>query len=213
MRPGALLLLGAIAGGFVLELQRHALADPAALYALGALPDARGLERQWWRLLSYAFLHWNTGHLLANAGLLAWLAPVVERRLGAWRLWAVFLVAAVIGGLAIVCKHAWWPAPGVTVGASGGAFAVLALAAGLLWRDPRAPRNARIAVLLVLAIGLAVSFLPGVSLLGHLVGLGVGLAAFAIFAAQSPTTISPLSTLRREPGALASAGQERMPSK
>ena len=186
IRPGATLLLAALAGVFALELQRHALANPAALYALGALPDSGSLQREWWRLFAYGFLHWDATHLLANASLLAWLAPVVERRRGAATLWAVFLLAVLASGLGILAKHAWWPAPGVSVGASGGAFALLAFGTVLVWRDPRSSRRARIALAVVLALGLAVSLLPGVSLLGHLIGLVVGLAA----AALSPKPLS-----------------------
>jgi len=195
-RPGAVALLAALAAAFALELWRGAPGDPRALLALGALPDAAGFHAPPWRLLSFGFLHWSWAHLLANFALLAWLAPVLERRVGAWRLWALFLGASVLGGVAIMGKHALWPAPGVTVGASGGAFAVLAAVALLLHRDPAAPRRARLATALVLGGGLLVSLWPGVSLLGHLVGGAVGLG-FAM--RQSPRTISPVSTLRSVP--------------
>jgi membrane associated rhomboid family serine protease len=194
--PGAALLLAVIFAAYAVELVHGAPGHAAALYALGALPDDAGLQREWWRLLAFGFLHWNSAHLLANTALLAWLAPVLERRVGAWRLWALFLCSSVVGGFAILCKHAWWPAPGVTVGASGGAFAVLAASAWLLWRDPASPRRARIALAAVAGIGAAVSLLPGVSVLGHAVGAGIGLA-FAWL--QSPRTISPVSTLRSTP--------------
>jgi membrane associated rhomboid family serine protease len=198
-RHGTVLLLFALFAAYALELARGAPTHADALYALGALPDAGSLQGQWWRVLSYGFLHWNALHLVANAALLAWIGSVVERRLGARVLWSVFVSAVVAGGLACVVMRAWWPKPGVSVGASAGAFALLALAAGLLWRDARAPRAAKVAVALVLGLGIAVSFLPGISLLGHLTGLLVGLGAYSMFAgAQSPVTISPVSTLRRE---------------
>ena len=204
---GASWLLAWLIAGFVVELLVAAPGNPAALYALGALPDAGSLQREWWRLVAYGFLHWGWTHFLANVALLAWVAPVLERRIGALRLWLLFLGAVVLSGLAIVCKHAWWPAPGVTVGASGGAYALLAAATVILWREPAAPRRARLGLVAVLAGGALVSFWPGVSLLGHLVGAGIG-AAFAVF--QSPRTNSPLSTLRVE---RASVVVERSPSK
>jgi membrane associated rhomboid family serine protease len=207
---GASWLLAWLAAGFAVELLCGATGDPVALYALGALPDAGSLQREWWRLLSYAFLHWGWNHFLANVALLAWVAPMLERRVGALRLWALFLVAAVASGFAIACKHAWWPAPGVTVGASGGAFALLAAATLILWREPGSPRRARIGLALVVAGGALVSLWPGVSLLGHAVGGAIG-AAFA--ALQSPRTSSPVSTLRVEAAADASEVQLRMPSK
>jgi rhomboid protease GluP len=208
--PGAALLLAAIFCAYALELAHDAPGNAAALYALGALPDGTSMQREWWRLLAFGFLHWDSTHLFANTALLAWLAPVLERRVGGWRLWALFLLASVSGGFAILCKHAWWPAPGVTVGASGGAFAVLAASAWLLWRDPASPRRARIAIVVVAGIGAVVSLLPGVSLLGHALGAAIGLA-FAGF--QSPRTISPVSTLRSTPPPDDSAPAARMFSK
>jgi membrane associated rhomboid family serine protease len=190
---GARWLLACLAAAFALELLLAAPGNPRALHALGALPDEGSLQREWGRLLAYGFLHWSWPHFLANTALLAWVGPVLERRIGALRLWALFLAAVASSGLAIVCKHAWWPGPGVTVGASGGAFAVLAAAAIAVWREPDSARRARLALLLVLAGGALVSFLPGVSLLGHAVGAAIG-AAFAM--RQSPRTNSPLSTLR-----------------
>ena len=168
-------LLACLVAAFALELAVAAPGNPRVLYALGALPDAGGLRREWWRLLAYGFLHWGWGHFLANTALIAWVGPVLERRVGARRLWALFVVAVVASGLAIACKHAWWPAPGVTVGASGGAFALLAAANLLLWREPSAARRARLGLAAGLAGGVLVSFLPGVSLLGHAVGAAIGL--------------------------------------
>ena len=207
---GASWLLACLVAGFAVELLCAAPGNPVALYALGALPDAGSLQSEWWRLLAYGFLHWSWNHFLANLLLLAWVAPMLERRIGALRLWVLFLAAVLLGGFASVCKHAWWPAPGVTVGASGGAFALLAAAATYVWREPASPRRVRIALALVIAGGVLVSFWPGVSLLGHAVGGAIGLA-FAL--TQSPRTSSPVSTLRNEGESPASAGQLRMPSK
>jgi rhomboid protease GluP len=196
VKPGSALLLAALGAVFALELARGATGHPAALLALGALPDAGMRWREPWRLLAYAFLHWNAAHLLANAALLAWLAPALERRVGALRLWTLFLVAAFASGLAIVGKHALHPAVGVTVGASGGAFAVLAATAWRLWRDPEAPRRARIVVTTVGLLGLAVSLLPGVSLLGHVAGALVGIAFALAFAQRNASTAPPLHSAR-----------------
>jgi membrane associated rhomboid family serine protease len=205
---GAAWLLAALLASFAAELLVSAPGNPPALYALGALPDDRSLQREWWRLLCYGFLHWGWAHFIANFALIAWVAPVLERRVGAWRLWTVFLVAVATSGLAIVCKHAWWPAPGVTVGASGGAFALLVAATVILWREPGAAPRARFGLLAVLAGGTLLSFWPGVSLLGHAVGAMIG-AGFA--AIQSPTTNSPLSTPRVAAGP--PVGQDCTPSK
>jgi membrane associated rhomboid family serine protease len=79
-------------------------------------------------------------------------------------------------GIGILGKHQVWPAPGVSLGASGGMFGLLGAALVLSFRQPFPNRWIRTALLLVLVLGLAYSFLPGVSMIGHIIGLLLGAA-------------------------------------
>lgn len=177
------LLLGIVAG-FIIELSTGALGNDARLLWLGAISDASGVDHQWWRLLSYAWLHASTTHLVLNAGLLAWCGRIVERRLGAGRMLAIYAAGILAGGLAIVARAALYPQPGVSLGASAGVFALLTASLVLLHRRDLArfqsPAPVRIALWIILVGGLAASLRPGVSLAGHLAGLGIGSVAGAM---------------------------------
>ena len=169
------LALAAVAAMFAVELSTGAIGDDAAMLSLGALPDSGELHGQYWRLLSYAFLHAGWTHFALNGALLAWVGPIVERRLGARQFALLFATSALAGGIGIWIKHVMHPAPGVSVGASGALFALLGAALVLLHaeRTAGAPRTA---LWVVLVAGLASSLMAGVSLVGHLVGLAIGVA-------------------------------------
>lgn len=86
-----------------------------------------------WQLVSSAFLHANTVHILLNMYALYLFGRDVERELGAARFLAMYSVAVVTAGLIqllVVSSSAGPPYP--TLGASGGVFGVL-LAYGKLF--------------------------------------------------------------------------------
>jgi membrane associated rhomboid family serine protease len=177
---GSAALLSLFAAIFLVELVTGAVGNDARLLGLGALPDSGGLRGEYWRLISFGFLHGNFTHFALNGLLLLLAAPVVERRAGFSWLLILFLSASVASGIGIVIKHQFWPSPGASVGASGGLFGLLAAAIVLAFRPGSAHRT-RIVLLVTLAAGLAYSVLPGISMVGHVVGLAVGAAiAFAI---------------------------------
>jgi membrane associated rhomboid family serine protease len=174
---GCIALLGLLVAVFLVEVGRGAVGSDGGLLALGALPDSGGLHGEYWRLATFGFLHSGAVHLLLNGLLLILAGPAVERRSGPARMALIFLGASVASGVGILVKHQLWPAGGVSVGASGGMFGLLGAALVLVWRAPRASPPARFGLAGVLAGGLAYSLLPGVSLIGHLVGLAVGASA------------------------------------
>jgi membrane associated rhomboid family serine protease len=178
LRPfaGSLALFGLAAAMFLVELARGAVGSDERQLALGALPDSGGLHGQYWRLLTFGFLHSNFVHLLLNLVLLLLAGPAVERRAGSRRVLLIFLGASVASGVGILAKHQLWPASGVSVGASGGMFGLLAAGLVLVFREERPNALARTALSIALALGLAYSLLPGVSMVGHVVGIAVGAA-------------------------------------
>jgi membrane associated rhomboid family serine protease len=97
----------------------------------------------------------------------------VERRAGSVALLIIFLSASVASGVGILVKHQVWPAEGVSLGASGGMFGFLGAALVLVFRR-RSPTRLRTMLMAALVLGLIYSFLPGVSMIGHIVGLLVG---------------------------------------
>jgi membrane associated rhomboid family serine protease len=142
-------------------------------------------DGEWWRLFTAAFLHVGPLHLALNMLALLVFGSEVERLLGRGRFLALYLVSALGGATAIQL----FADPHMPVaGASTAIYGLLgALAVMLLVR-----REDLRGLLALLAINLFISFLPGVSLLGHLGGLVSG-----------ALTMGLLTALRRRPAAQA----------
>jgi rhomboid protease GluP len=176
-RRWTIVLVLTLLGVFGLELATRSVGNETALLKLGALPDDGDLHGQYWRFATYSFLHFNGLHLLVNVLLLFWIAGILERRAGAALTGVIYLCSVLSSGILILLVHIWHPKTGATVGASGGMFGLVGAALILSYRHPRFVGHARLRtwVWLVLFIGVAVSFLPEISMAGHLGGLIGGL--------------------------------------
>jgi membrane associated rhomboid family serine protease len=134
---------------------------------LELVPIRVAADGQYWRLLGAAFLHIGLLHLAGNMLSLAIVGPALERVFGAWRFLTVYLAGALGGSVAV---YLFGSPYGAVAGASGAIFGLFAATLIVL---RRLGLDARF---MVLAIGLnfAVSFAPGISLLGHLGGFVAG---------------------------------------
>jgi membrane associated rhomboid family serine protease len=124
----------------------------------------------WWRPLTAAFLHIGPIHLALNMLAVLVFGSELERQLGRWRFLAVYLVSALGGAASIqLFGDPHQPVAGASTAIYGllGAFGVLMI---VRREDLRG-------LLTLLAINIFISFLPGVSLLGHLGGLVAGAIA------------------------------------
>jgi rhomboid protease GluP len=157
-------------GVFVIELAVGAAGNERALVPLGALITRGWSSHDWWRVLTFSFLHLNWLHLALNTAGLLWLGRIVERRLGRLRVTAVFAASAVASGMAGMLLGPVLPTSGVAVGASGAVCGLLAAALMLAFRRD-ADRRLRVPLAICVAAVIATSFVPGVSLAGHLGGL------------------------------------------
>ncbi|WP_346620835.1 rhomboid family intramembrane serine protease [Blastococcus montanus] len=122
-----------------------------------------------WRLLTAAFLHIGLLHLGLNMLALLVFGSELERQLGRWRYLALYVVSALGGSTAIqLFGEPLRPVAGASTAIYGllGALGVLMV---LRRQDVRG-------ILVLLGINVFISFLPGVSLLGHLGGLVTGAA-------------------------------------
>lgn len=130
-------------------------------------------QGQWWRLLTAGFLHFGVLHLLVNMYSLVVLGASLESRLGKARFGALYGVSLVGGTAAIQLFAPYSFAAGASTALFGlfGALAVLMVAAR---QDVRT-------LLVLLAVNIAISLLPGISLVGHLGGLVAGALAAGIF--------------------------------
>jgi membrane associated rhomboid family serine protease len=132
---------------------------PIGVYVLG----------EWWRVLSAAFLHVGPLHLVMNMLALLVFGSELERQLGRWRFLVLYALSALGGAAAIQL----FGEPRVPV--AGASTAIYGLLGGLGVLMLARRQDLR-ALLTLLAINVLISFLPGVSLLGHLGGLVAGAA-------------------------------------
>jgi rhomboid protease GluP len=176
---------------FGVEIATHTMGDEIALLKLGALPENGQLNGEYWRFVTYAFLHLNWTHIIANLALLWWVGRIVERRVGTGRFALIFLLSILLSRATIFIKHLTSPSEGAAIGASGGVFGLLGAALIFVYRRDMATfgqdSGLRTGLWICLAIGLAISFLPGVSIAGHIGGLISGLILGMIVTAQDDT--------------------------
>ena len=128
---------------------------------------------EWWRPLTASFLHIGPLHLALNMLAVLVFGSELERQLGRWRFLALYLLSALGGAAAIqLFGNPLRPVAGASTAIYGllGALGVLMI---VRRQDLRG-------LLTLLAINVFISFLPGVSLLGHLGGLVAGAATAAI---------------------------------
>lgn len=101
------------------------------LLAWGANYGPMTLGGQWWRLITYQFVHIGLLHLIFNMSVLRQVGPTVERLFGSRAFLVGTLFSGVCGGLASLA----WPGPvRVSAGASGAIFGLIGMMMGLLVR-------------------------------------------------------------------------------
>jgi len=146
----------------------------------GMRPFLISVDGQWYRLLTSAFMHWTFLHLAFNMLVLILLGPPLERAFGHLRFSALYILAALGGGVASYCFS---PQATASVGASGAIF-------GLMGALVTAGRHLRVdvrQVLILLGINLVIGFISGgnIDWRAHLGGLAVGALVGALFAYAS----------------------------
>jgi membrane associated rhomboid family serine protease len=163
-------VLTGLVGGDPLQNYRNDLfQDLAQVPLLVATGD-------WWRPFTAAFLHYGVLHLGLNMLSLLLFGSELERLLGKARYLTVYLVSIVGGAAGIqLLGNPFGQVAGASTAIYGlmGAFGVVMVAQK---QDLRG-------LLTLLGINLVISFLPGVSLIGHLGGLVGGAAAAAVLIA------------------------------
>lgn len=184
-------LIGSFVAVYLLELalRGHFQSPIVEVFAFGALGNFHGTE-DWWRFISYSFIHDNTSflHILFNCLAMFWIGRFVEQLYGRLVLLGTFVLTAAAGGLFWIGVSQVVPnlAPAnVTLGASGGLAGLIGL---LLVMGRVQGRNVpagvaaqmRTYAIIVIAINVALGFLSGgvnnwVHLGGVIAGALVGL--------------------------------------
>jgi membrane associated rhomboid family serine protease len=143
----------------------------------------------WWRPFTAAFLHYGVLHLGLNMISLLIFGSELERLLGRGRYLTVYLVSIVGGAAAIQLLGDPF---GQVAGASTAIYGLMGAFGVVLVHQKQELRG----LLTLLGINLVISFLPGVSLIGHLGGLVGGAASAGVLIAAH----------RRRPLAVAGVG-------
>ena len=144
-----------------------------------------------WRLFTYAFLHdrRNATHLIVNMLSLYSLGAFLEPLLGRFRLGVLYAVTAVAGGIASTLLTG-----AESVGASGAVWGLVGATLGLLSGRHRLfpaliARGLRQRLVVILAINIAISFLPHIDRYCH---FGGGIAGYlvALYFARKPLNVA-----------------------
>ena len=124
-----------------------------------------------WQLVTAMFAHGSLEHLLMNMVSLWWLGTLLERMQGTVRFAIVYFVSGIVGNLVFALFS-----DGYAVGASGAIFGMLGAVAVLLYKHRQSPvAKAMLQGLLVMiAINVVNSFMPGIALEAHFGGLLAG---------------------------------------
>jgi rhomboid protease GluP len=108
----AVFLAMALASGSVVEFPGQTAVGYGANYG------PYTLSGEWWRLITYMFLHGGILHIAFNMWCLWDLGALCESLYGRWTYAAIYLVTGIAGGLGTVI----WNPGALTVGASGAIF-------------------------------------------------------------------------------------------
>jgi len=166
--------------------------DPRALNLFHLLSNHPGAVRQGelWRLFTYAFLHFrgDPTHLIVNMLSLYSLGTFLEPLLGRLRMGLLCAVTAVAGGIASTLFMG-----GESIGASGAVWGLVGATFGLLSGRQRLfpaliARSLRQRLVVILAINIAISFLPHIDRYCH---FGGGIAGYllALYFARKPLKV------------------------
>jgi len=133
-------------------------------------------DGEWWRVLTAAFLHGSSTHLLFNMWALYVFGPELERQVGSFTFGVLYLSTAAAGGAA-----ALFLSDEITllVGASGAIFGLFGVWLVGSWRIRHTRAGAALyrQLLVLLGINAVFSFVvPRISWQGHLGGFVAGLA-------------------------------------
>jgi membrane associated rhomboid family serine protease len=156
---------------------------------LGMVLRGRVLDHgEWWRIITYAFLHGGVIHLALNSYALFVLGPLLEALWGSARLLLLYFVAAVTGGCVVIWANRVG-AGGVDVGSVGASGAISGLLTSLgVWvllnrghLPPNLASSLTRMVMINLAILVFISMQEGISWECHLGGaVGGALASFPL---------------------------------
>jgi rhomboid protease GluP len=152
------------------------------------------LSGEWWRLVTYMFLHSGAMHIFFNMWCLWDLGRLCESLYGRWTFAGIYLITGVSGGLASIA----WNPDVLSVGASGAIFGLAgALIASFYLGEFSLPRVAisgtlrSLVIFAVFNLGFGQLF-GGIDNACHIGGLVSGLALGALITRLAPQSDAPV---------------------
>jgi rhomboid protease GluP len=97
--------------------------ESAMLLTMGALDPYSFFQGEYWRIITYGFLHIGLLHIVFNMMALSQVGPVLEREVGSARFLCVYLLSLLGGGAADLLVRG--PVIMVIAGASGALFGLI----------------------------------------------------------------------------------------
>lgn len=173
------LIVFALSHLFMVTKEHDAVSLSMAFFNFGTLYGPEVFQAgQWWRLITYQFLHSYFAHIGFNLVGLWWFGKMAANLFGSLNFLVIYFVSGVVGGLAQILLAPETPA----IGASGAVLGLFgAIAAGIFRMKGVLPFNLRSKELLVMT-GIALTqvlfdhFMPHVAAYVHLGGLVAGFA-------------------------------------
>lgn len=145
--------------------------NPNTLVRFGAYYKPLILEGEIYRLIAPIFLHIGWEHLLFNCFAILIFAPGLEFMLGKIRYLILYLGSGVAGFIMTF----FFSSAMLAAGASGAIFGVYGMFAYLTkYRRDLMDYYSRQTIIPILVLGVVFTFMPGVSVTGHLGGLAAG---------------------------------------
>ncbi len=157
-------------GGGLLEV------DVETALALGANHGPLVVEGQWWRVVASTFLHGGILHLLFNMWALRVLGPLLESFYGGAAFLLLFVISAAGASLCSIAVHP----VGISLGASGGVFALLGAEVAFFLRHRREMpeslfRGQMRSILMLIGINVVLGLsVPQIDNAAHMGGLVLG---------------------------------------
>ena len=134
----------------------------------------------WYRLVTSGFMHFGIIHLAFNMYFLYVLGPMLEPALGRVNYLLLYAASLLGGSLGVVLLDSG----GITAGASGAVFGLLAAATVGLWRRGINPFSTGIGATLILNLFITFA-IPGISIGGHIGGAIAGAICGAVMLAPA----------------------------
>ena len=135
-----------------------------------------------WRFFTGGFVHSNIFHLISNMYALHVMGPIIEKEYGKKPFLIILFSSIVAGSLSV----AFGSGNNVTMGISGGIYGLLGtFIVFTIEKQLYRNKNVRNSLFSILAINLLISFMPNISLLGHLGGFVCGVLLGILFSKRN----------------------------